>query len=252
MSTSGLMRKLSLMDSALCSAADSYSIAWSIDDFPKVITQLRNYAHTETLPIHLPGIGETEWVLSCRFSSCDGWPKWPYNKEWGRGSVQLSIQLNNSQPSNKFLFSIGLLDRDGSEMCECKRQAGTVAYISQAWLRESAEVLLPGGTLHAHFKIFFTCMDKLVTRTKMTRQLQQLGQPTENLFSSMADNSSFVDLGPGSSVLLVFEDGEQRCHTFPLAARHGLVLLIKRSSIFALFRIGIQIYLLIPIRNRTL
>ena len=230
MSTSGLMRKLAHVDLALCSAADSYSIAWSIDDFLKVMSS--NYAHTETLPIHLPGIGETEWVLSCRFSSCLGWP---YNKR--RGSVELSIQLNNSQPSNKFLFSIGLLDRDDSEMCACERQAGTVAYISHAWLRESAEVLLPGGTLHAHFKIFFTCMDKLVTRTKMTRQLQQLGQPTENLFSSMAD-SSFVDLGPGSSVLLVFEDGEQRCHTFPLAARHGLVLLIKRSSIFALFRSG--------------
>ena len=233
MSTSGLMRKLAHVDLALCSAADSYSIAWSIDDFLKVMSS--NYAHTETLPIHLPGIGETEWVLSCRFSSCDGWP---YNKEWGRGSVELSIQLNNSQPSNKFLFSIGLLDRDGSERCACKRQAGTVD-ISQAWLRESAEVLLPGGTLHAHFKIFFTCMDKLVTRTKMTRQLQQLGQPTENLFSSMAD-SSFVDIGPSSSVLLVFEDGEQRCHTFPLAARHGFVV-FKRSSIFALFRIRIQV-----------
>ena len=138
MSTSGLMRKLSLMDSALCSAADSYSIAWSIDDFPKVITQLRNYAHTETLPIHLPGIGETEWVLSCRFSSCDGWP---YNKGMGAvlGSVELSIQLNNSQPSNKFLFSIGLLDRDGSEMCACKRQAGTVAYIvgGQSYLSDT-------------------------------------------------------------------------------------------------------------------
>ena len=185
-------------------------------------------------------------MLSCRFSSCDGWPLYKVG-----GSVELRIQLNNSQPSNKFLFSIGLLDRDGSERCACKRQAGTVAYISQAWLRESAEVLLPGGTLHAYFKIFFTGMDKLKSRTKMTRQLQQLGQPTENLFSSMAD-SSFVEIGPSSSVLLVFEDGEQRCHTFPLAARHGLVLLIKRSSIFALFRIGIQIYLLIPIRNRTL
>jgi hypothetical protein len=32
----------------------------------------------------------------------------------------------------------------------------------------------------------------------------------------MLDN--FVDI-EGSSVLLVFGDGEQRCHTFPLAAR---------------------------------
>jgi hypothetical protein len=43
-----------------------------------------------------------------------------------------------------------------------------------------------------------------------------LKDSAENLSEVMLDN--FVDI-EGSSVLLVFEDGEQRCHTFPLAAR---------------------------------
>jgi hypothetical protein len=39
----------------------------------------------------------------------------------------------------------------------------------------------------------------------------------DNLSNVMLDNS-FVDIG-GSSVLLEFQDGEQLCHAFPLAAR---------------------------------
>jgi hypothetical protein len=38
----------------------------------------------------------------------------------------------------------------------------------------------------------------------------------ENISEVMLDQ--FVDIG-GSSVVLVFEDGELRCHSFPLAAR---------------------------------
>jgi DNA segregation ATPase FtsK/SpoIIIE-like protein len=42
--------------------------------------------------------------------------------------------------------------------------------------------------------------------------------PTENLCKAMLLDK-FVDIGAASSVLLVFSDGEQLCHTFPLAAR---------------------------------
>jgi hypothetical protein len=41
----------------------------------------------------------------------------------------------------------------------------------------------------------------------------------KNFFEGMVDN--FVDLKL-SSVLIVFKDGEQKCHAFPLAARNDL------------------------------
>jgi hypothetical protein len=44
--------------------------------------------------------------------------------------------------------------------------------------------------------------------------------PTENLCKAMLLDK-FVDIGAASSVLLVFSDGEQLCHTFPLAAREN-------------------------------
>jgi hypothetical protein len=41
----------------------------------------------------------------------------------------------------------------------------------------------------------------------------------KNFFTGMVDD--FVDLKL-SSVLIVFKDGEQKCHAFPLAARNAL------------------------------
>ena len=178
-----------------------------------------SYDRRETKTIHLPGIRGKECELGCRLMK--GTVGWPDRESTGRkGSVRLSIRFD-PLPSTEYFLSIGLLARDDSERSICGQQGEAVVNISKAWLRESAEIMLPGGTLNVCFKIFYQS-----TRTKMTHKLPQLGQPTENLFSSMVDNSSFVDIGPSSSVLLVFADGKQRCHTFPLAARHGLVVVL--------------------------
>jgi hypothetical protein len=60
-------------------------------------------------------------------------------------------------------------------------------------------------------------------RSKPSLLMQQQQQkPGEDLCEVMLDN--FVDI-EGCSVLLVFVDGEQRCHSFPLAAR-------KRTDMF--------------------
>ena len=46
MSTFGLVRELARMDSALCS--DSYSISWSIEDFPKAGLEIRSFAQNRS------------------------------------------------------------------------------------------------------------------------------------------------------------------------------------------------------------
>ena len=69
MSTNELMRKLSRMDSA-----NSYTIAWSIDDFLKVMGDGSFAECTETLTVQLPGIGETEWALGWSMEDTVGWP----------------------------------------------------------------------------------------------------------------------------------------------------------------------------------
>jgi hypothetical protein len=52
-----------------------------------------------------------------------------------------------------------------------------------------------------------------------SRKLADVSSP-EDLHDAMLDR--FADFS-AASVLLVFEDGEQRCHTFPLAARDDTV-----------------------------
>ena len=232
MPTSELTKKLSHMNLAVCSELEDmhYRIAWSIKDFPKCY--LRNdpypcpkfYFETESLPVQPSALGECRF--SCFFQLSEvGWPDKVTDGK--KGSIQLGIGLDNSY----VFITMGLLDRDGNELeISSGRQRQDEdgyfkANISRAWLKDSADRMFPDGTLHVYFNIRDdqkTGIKSTITKGTQPQEEQQLGQPTENLFSSMAD-SSFVDIGPSSSVLLVFEDGEQRCHTFPLAARHGLV-----------------------------
>ena len=72
--------------------------------------------------------------------------------------------------------------------------------------------LMPGGCLVVHVELEII-LDTFAVASLVTSPLQQ-----EDLQHTMLD--TFVDIGP-SSVVLVFEDGELRCHTFPLAARYG-------------------------------
>jgi hypothetical protein len=51
------------------------------------------------------------------------------------------------------------------------------------------------------------------------RERRRSNPQPENLFDDMLA-ANYVDFAD-ASVLLVFEDGEQICHTFPLAAREG-------------------------------
>ena len=230
MPTSELTKKLSHMNLAVCSELEDmdYRIAWSIKDFPKHYLSNNPYPcpifyfETESLPVQPSALGECRFIFQ--------WLEvgWPDKVTDGiKGSIQLII---DPAPNNSYDFiTMGLLDRDGNELEISSGRQDEDGYfkanISRAWLKDSADRMFPDGTLHFYFKIrddLQTSIKSTITKGTQPQEEQQLGQPTENLFSSMAD-SSFVDIGPSSSVLLVFEDGEQRCHTFPLAARHGLV-----------------------------
>ena len=224
MQTSELTKKLSHMDLAVCSEVEDsyYRIAWSIKDFPRHLRNCDSVFKTESLPVQLSDLGEGKCILFCSPYKLEvGWPDKLTDGKKDSIELGITLTLNNSYG----FITMGLLDRDGNEQEICGRQIwnngsfGT--NISRAWLKDSADRMFPDGTLHVYFKIMHN-YEPSVLKSTITKGTQQLGQPTENLFSSMAD-SSFVDIGPSSSVLLVFEDGEQRCHTFPLAARHGLV-----------------------------
>jgi hypothetical protein len=88
-----------------------------------------------------------------------------------------------------------------------------------------AERLMPGGTLSICVKIsILPCMATLVHGSVQdggpvpapSRALT--GVSPTNIFEDMVDN--FFDMKLGS-ILIIFEDGEQKCHTFPLAARNA-------------------------------
>jgi hypothetical protein len=93
--------------------------------------------------------------------------------------------------------------------------------------------LLPAGRLILFVKATFLIWSDRVrgnntgTSTYSQRQLpHRENQPVSSSLSAkedlcktmLQDNNNLVDLG-SASVLLVFEDGEMQCHTFPLAAR---------------------------------
>jgi hypothetical protein len=88
-----------------------------------------------------------------------------------------------------------------------------------------AERLMPGGTLSICVKIsILPCMATLVHGSVQdggpvpapSRALT--GESPTNIFEDMVDNFFEMKLG---SILIIFEDGDQKCHAFPLAARHA-------------------------------
>jgi hypothetical protein len=97
-------------------------------------------------------------------------------------------------------------------------------------LRSSSERLMPDGTLTICFEIkifpsLATVSHRIVQENVVPTNPAPAAFPAavapsrKNFFEGMVDN--FVDLKL-SSVLIVFKDGEQKCHAFPLAARNAL------------------------------
>ena len=121
--------------------------------------------------------------------------------------------LNNARVAMR----IGLTDLNGclvvlnQNFCIEGKSKGIWAGVSYEKLQAAADRLLPGGKLTVCAEIAFPPEVWVVSE-----EPARMPRPTADISQVMLNN--FVDIGP-SSVLLVFEDGEQRCHTFPLASR---------------------------------
>ncbi len=135
-------------------------------------------------------------------------------------------------------IAIGLLDRDGVEQIwqEKLHKAITIntpeilAAVPHASLTANTDQLLPGGRLTLVIRIRLHASAatmvhdaKLGSDLRLQQKMVEKKLPApdvEDLCSLMLDN--FVDVG--ANVVLVFEDGDQKCHTFPLATRNGLTV----------------------------
>jgi hypothetical protein len=101
-------------------------------------------------------------------------------------------------------------------------------------LLSSAERLMPDGTLTMYIEI--KILPSWATVIHGSLQNVVPAQPAQaltpkNIFEDMVDN--FVNLKLGS-VLIVFRNGEQNCHAFPLAARS----VVLRTMLMADMREG--------------
>ena len=150
---------------------------------------------------------ELVWHLTCLPSG---------SSVFDRSTVQLDfVVLKNID--GKVKVSFGLLDKNGDvevvkkTVIDSKHQVAW-ATVPHGRFPAAPDRLMPGGCLVVHVELEII-LDTFAVASLVTSPLQQ-----EDLQHTMLD--TFVDIGP-SSVVLVFEDGELRCHTFPLAARNG-------------------------------
>jgi hypothetical protein len=239
---SGLAGKLAKMDLRVESTMRSlnegpmYKMAWSIDDFAQF---LEGFPVDEALPpqrfvIRPP---DQSWTASLtikcypRHSTADDWDK--------KLTLKAVLDFSHGQPNNLIAgLSFGLLDKEGAEVINsCGLAIDGSEYktsMLQQTLTEQADTLLPDGRLTIAAKVSFATWDEVVVENGANRiqhHRPQMTQPAGDLFDAMLE--SFVEIG--GSVLLVFEDGEQRCHTFPLAARYDRYSILLKGQCHEIF-----------------
>jgi hypothetical protein len=87
-----------------------------------------------------------------------------------------------------------------------------------SWFRWHDEFeQLPNGQLIIKVRLLVSLeANKAFTKRVKSQQEQQKHQQVGNIYQDMVEQQ-YVNIG--GNVLLVFEDGQQKCHTFPLAVR---------------------------------
>jgi len=84
-------------------------------------------------------------------------------------------------------------------------------------LLSSAERLMPDGTLTIYIQIKILPSKATVVHGSL-QDAAPVSVTGKNVFADMVD--SFVDVKLGS-ILIIFQDGKQKCHAFPLATRNA-------------------------------
>jgi hypothetical protein len=232
----GLADKLAQMNTTIDSPVREmiYETAWSIEQFRRLADAFgcRETFAAQPLTIQLPSEPRTTAILSLSYLLNDDVSRNPLG---GLGmSVTAALKFAHAQTDWKTTLSIGYLNKDGAELFHREiigedkgKNEITLSLCRGQVLGDKEGILHPDGRLVIVAKVtFFTWTPSVVSENRAIivarQQLMPEGQAArlQDLGSAMLDN--FVDLG-AASVLLIFQDGELRCHTFPLAAREGTV-----------------------------
>jgi hypothetical protein len=177
---------------------------------------------TEQMTILLPGQTEPTLInLKC----------FPSSSQNRKSFVMVEMEFEERDRIKNW-FKFGQLDKDGF-MVSWKNKHRFAGYELHDELKANKEKLLPDGRLIICIQITvnFDRPELISTTASKAKPLQMKHQhndhqPTENIYKDMLDQ--FVDVG--GNVLLVFEDGEQQCHTFPLASRYPLNQFYLKNS----------------------
>jgi hypothetical protein len=181
---------------------------WSIENFCQLMDSCQYGVKQPTRPTRftfpLPGVEEKAALeIQC------------YVQRPTVVEVRVELRIPRTAVGNdvKTVTSIGLVDRNSVEVIwgESSDNRFTASMPHAKLLAEAAD-LLPGGEITFLVKVSVaTCAGIGIEGRPPAKN--QKGE--ESLSEAMLDN--FAEIG--GTVLLVFEDGEQRCHSFPLAAR---------------------------------
>jgi hypothetical protein len=203
----GLTEKLAQMNGVARSTTEVrevvFQTAWTIENFTQLMKNFNNDSPLEPkgFIIALPeGQEDAGMTVDC----CP--------RDVTNVTVAATVTYKLRSPVTH--ISIGLLDRTGAEriwstspqITDTEHFSRHEASLSHRKLLAEENSLLPGG----HITIF------VKVTISFWSELEHPREPKENLFDAML--AKYVDFAD-ASVLLVFADGEQRCHTFPLAAR---------------------------------
>jgi hypothetical protein len=193
-----------------------HQFAWTIDNFLQLMDKYstnRAWGEPKLVSIPLPEAAQETATMTVVCT--------PRNST-GKAEFTIRIKFSSLRCKPLTQVSIVLLDRTGSE-----KSWGTFLgkeahsyYTNLSRGNIHYDNLLSEGRLTILFKTRIWLWPEGMEETNRSKlRLEHHAESAESLSSIMLDNN-FVDLG-GSSVLLVFQDGKQRCHTFPLAAREN-------------------------------
>jgi hypothetical protein len=213
---SGLVEKLKQMDSIARSGIIEIplQVTWSIPNFLEAMHRCESTGRGPDELFNIPIIGGRE--------KADVHVKVTYRPNighiWIEGKVKVPSWIG-------YIFghdiTFRLLDRTGSERMYRNTSFWTrpvmvdfKGFLEKKVLLAHMDNLLPDGQLTILIKGKIFALAKILAAT--CTNPDWMCQKENTMCDVKLD--TFVDLG-SDSVLLVFEDGEERCHTFLLAAR---------------------------------
>jgi hypothetical protein len=211
---SELERRMAQADLSLSSKSNKryYDIVWTIEDFSTLMgNRLYNSEPigTKQLSINLPGqSAPTVFNIVC----C---PRLIVNFQ---GRVGVGIFLEQPLSSSSVIgIELGHLDKDGTLVVweEVKSEDSEMVFAWYRWHDKLEQLPNDQLIINARFCLSLDA-DEAFTKRVKSQQEQQKHQRVVNIYQDMVEQQ-YVDIA--GNVLLVFEDGEQKCHTFPLAVR---------------------------------